>query len=656
ASMIDRAMLAQDSVRGNAVERSACYNESMRFGLLRQQALVGDMETALREGQFLVWLQPQYNQVTCELVSAEALVRWQHPARGMIPPDEFIPVFERNGFITKLDAFVWEEVCRLLRRWRDAGLPAVPVSVNISMVDVLEKSLLSTLTALTDKYGVPHWQLRLEITESAYASHPEHVVHTVRALQAAGFFVEMDDFGKGYSSLNSLKDIPVNLLKLDMRFLGSSEETGRSGLIIASVMRMAHWLNLPVIAEGVETLTQASYLKTIGCTLVQGYFFARPMPASEFETLLSTEKTGSCGPDLEIADFFNSKGMWDPNALDSLIFNSIMSGAGILECCFDNVEVLRLNDQYYETTGISREEQAAHNHQLLNLIVPEDRPLFLRALREAHHSGLMTQAEIRWQAPSGSGPRPWICVHVRRIARSRDRFLVYVTFENRTEQKNIELREHTQNERARLLLENTGLAMLDYDPALDRLELNDKHKAADAKVRTTVFEHYLSDSSAASMLHDEDRPAFRALLQELSGGGESRTLELRANIHGAGYRWCRLQCFAVPSGRGGTYRVIGLASNIQQEKDREALISTLSERLRLKTPSAYDAAIVEAVFQMLYDTEDIDEAVRAILSLLGEHYRVDRAYIFEDTPDHLACNNTYEWCAEGVEPQIDQLQ
>jgi len=286
--MLDRAQIACKTVKGNYVRRFAVYNDDMRAKMIEEQTIVSQMNAALEGGQFVVWLQPKCRLDDGRIVGAEALVRWMHPEKGMVMPGKFIPIFENNGFIMRLDEYIWEETCKLLRSWLDS-MPngAVPVSVNISRVDIYNPSLCSCLTGLIEKYHLPARMLELEITESAYTEEPELLSGVISQLRADGFKVGMDDFGSGYSSLNMLKDMPVDELKIDMRFVSGSDMTGRGGSILTSVLDMTKQLELPALIEGVETEQQALFLRGIGCDVAQGYYFHRPMPVAEFEKLLS---------------------------------------------------------------------------------------------------------------------------------------------------------------------------------------------------------------------------------------------------------------------------------------------------------------------------------------------------------------------------------
>ena len=287
--MCDRAMLAANSIKGQYNHYFAVYDEKLRDKLLREKAITDSMEAALADGQFTVYLQPKYSLTGECLAGAEALVRWIHPQFGFMSPGEFIPLFEKNGFISRLDQYVWEQVCALLRDWQDRGLPPLPVSVNISRADVLRMNLTQTLRELIATYGIDPACLHLEITESAYAENSGPIISAVDELRALGFVVEMDDFGSGYSSLNTLSRMQLDILKLDMRFVQSEIAKPAAQSLLGDIVTMAHRLNLSVVAEGIETRDQVLRLQAIGCDYAQGYYFSRPLPIPEFEALRASQ-------------------------------------------------------------------------------------------------------------------------------------------------------------------------------------------------------------------------------------------------------------------------------------------------------------------------------------------------------------------------------
>ena len=288
--MCDRAMLAVQSIKGKYGCYYAFYNNSLRDRLLRQQAIIDSMEFALKDGQFQVFFQPKYRLRDDHLAGAEALVRWTHPQWGMLSPAEFIPLFEKNGFITKLDQFVWEEVCRKLKAWEKRGYSDFPVSVNVSRADIYSVDIADLLISIVQKYELAPERLHLEITESAYTENSKQLIEVVSRLRELGFIIEMDDFGSGYSSLNMLNQMPIDVLKLDMKFIQSETAKPLERGILQFVIDLARRMRLSVVAEGVETREQLDRLLEVDCDYVQGYYFARPMPAEEFEQFLEKEK------------------------------------------------------------------------------------------------------------------------------------------------------------------------------------------------------------------------------------------------------------------------------------------------------------------------------------------------------------------------------
>lgn len=279
---------AADSSRGNHARGVTVYDSAMVEKELYSQRLISDLDEGLRQGQFKVFYQPKYliQGEAPRLYGAEALVRWAHPELGFISPGVFIPLLEENGLITRLDVYVWREAAAQLRRWRDALGFAVPVSVNLSRQDLFDAGLPERLLEIVAENGLTTGDLRLEITESAYAHDMDHVLRSVEALRSAGFRIEMDDFGAGYSSLSMLSVMPIDALKIDMKFVQNIMRAEGGYPILQSVVNMSHSMRLPAIVEGVETQEQYDLVRRAGCDVVQGYYFARPAEAAAFTDLL----------------------------------------------------------------------------------------------------------------------------------------------------------------------------------------------------------------------------------------------------------------------------------------------------------------------------------------------------------------------------------
>ena len=287
----DHAKSAADTLRNSFSESVAVYDESLREGEAYAERLLDDFRTALAQKQFAVYFQPKYGIRSPKpvLCGAEALVRWQHPELGMIPPGRFIPLFESNGLIRELDHYVWREAAAQIGDWRKRLGCSVPVSVNVSRIDMMDPDLADTFCRLVEENGLSFDDLHLEITESAYTEDSEEIIRVVSGLRARGFKIEMDDFGAGYSSLNMITKLPIDALKLDMMFIRTAfHETGNTG-ILKIMLDISRYLSVPMIAEGVETEEQMLTLQGLGCDIVQGYYFARPMPAKDFEAYLKSK-------------------------------------------------------------------------------------------------------------------------------------------------------------------------------------------------------------------------------------------------------------------------------------------------------------------------------------------------------------------------------
>ena len=278
-----RASKATKKSKDDQNHNISYFTKSDELQLQQEIVITSEMKKALKKHQFEVFLQPKYALNEGRFSGAEALVRWRHPERGLISPGFFIPIFERNGFIIELDQYIWEEVCILLRKWLDQGLQPNPISINVSRISLYHPQLISILEKLTTKYDISPKLLQLEITESAYVSDKELMVQKIEDLHKAGFTILMDDFGSGYSSLNTLKDFHVDILKIDMKFLSNKDHVKESEIIIASAVKMAKWLGMEVVMEGVETEQQKEFLSGISCDYVQGYYYAKPMSVEHYE-------------------------------------------------------------------------------------------------------------------------------------------------------------------------------------------------------------------------------------------------------------------------------------------------------------------------------------------------------------------------------------
>ena len=284
----DHAKLACDRIRGDYTKQVNYYSKELNDADLYHERLINDIDNAIANRDLIVFYQPKYGiqGEKPELKSAEALIRWKHPELGMISPGDFIPLFEGNGLIQKVDHYVWSEAASQIKKWKDKFGVTVPVSVNVSRVDIYDPDLEKTLVGILEENGLTTDDMMLEITESAYADDAKGLTDVVNELRNRGFKIEMDDFGTGYSSLNMITTIPIDVLKIDMKFIRNMNKDDKSRKLVELVMDIAKFLKVPAVAEGVEDETQLEALKGMGCEIIQGYYFSKPVPADEFEQFI----------------------------------------------------------------------------------------------------------------------------------------------------------------------------------------------------------------------------------------------------------------------------------------------------------------------------------------------------------------------------------
>lgn len=400
AQICDRAQLAQRSLKNEYNKHWAAYSPEMFTAILEDNQVTGEVSGALEHGNFIPYFQPQYDYTTGQIVGAEVLMRWQHPEKGLLLPLKFIPVLEKNGFIYELDKYAWRQACKCMRQWKDEGISPPPLSVNVSRRDIYQDDLIDTLVSLIEEYGLEPDDLRLEITESGYIENAQLLSNTIQKLSELGFYIEMDDFGSGYSSLSILKDLPFNLVKLDMSLVRESSQPGRAGSILTSIVHLAHQINVPVIAEGVETYSQAEFLKSIGCHYMQGYLFSKPVPFPVYNSLI---KNGSSRIAGETEDPLpgGSDEYFTQDSQETLLFNNYVGGAYIAEFCNNCVNILRTNDRFFSVLNISREQWEGMSTDFTSYLSAEDRKTYTDMLTAA----IVTAQEAECELDGGKETR-----------------------------------------------------------------------------------------------------------------------------------------------------------------------------------------------------------------------------------------------------------
>lgn len=353
--LLDRAFIATRFAKESYHSRIRVYDKAMFSKTDKEYHILSDFFKAIKQNEFIFYLQPQCRASTGKIVGAEALTRWKKSDGSLVSPALFIPVLESHGLITDLDLYIWEEVCKWISRCIESGIKPLPVSVNVSVVDIIHTDIASVFEGLTHKYGISRDLIKIEITESAYMSNTEDINSAVQSLREKGFLVLMDDFGSGYSSLNMLKSLSLDIVKLDAQFLRTDKSDEEKSIqILESVTNMTKTLGLPIIVEGVESREQMEFLQNIGCSYMQGYYFYKPMPADDFEKLLSdSSKIDSSGIKLKTNKQFRLQEILGDAIYSDNMLNNIL-GPCAFYALYDNndVDIVRFNEQFYEAVDV----------------------------------------------------------------------------------------------------------------------------------------------------------------------------------------------------------------------------------------------------------------------------------------------------------------
>ena len=389
---------------------------------------------AIVKGGLFPYYQPQYNHTTHKLIGVEALMRWKPPGFDMQTPSVFIPVLEESGLIHEADLFLFEQICEFLRRCLDNGVSVVPVSFNISRYDFYQHDYVAELEEIRKKYNVPVELLRAEITESAAIGGTSLMASVIKKLHACHYQVEMDDFGAGYSSLNALKDLPVDGIKLDMAFLSSDVE-GRGGTVIKAVVQMAKWMSLSIIAEGVETKEQADFMQSIGCNYIQGFLYSKPLPENELVDLLQKSESEDLMPQMQFS--VDAVNFWNPNSYETLIFSQYVGPAAVFSYENGVVEILRVNKKYINELGINVSEEDIVRTNPWEHQSEDGKKKYEETIRKAIFSGEEKACETWRRYASDCCGEESICIrsHIQVIGKSGNQTVFYARIRNVTAEK-----------------------------------------------------------------------------------------------------------------------------------------------------------------------------------------------------------------------------
>ncbi|WP_394525819.1 EAL domain-containing protein [Lacrimispora sp. JR3] len=537
STMYDRAIIALNSIKGNYAKRIGWYDPGMKQKMEDDQVLLSEIQRALENQEFIFYVQPQCNMLTGKIIGMESLVRWQHPVRGIISPGEFIPHLERNGFIIHLDLYIWEMVCRQFSSWIKAGCHPIPISVNMSRMDIYGINVVEKFKQLVKQYEIDPKYLEIEITESAYAEDYELIRKVVEDLRKAGFPVFMDDFGSGYSSLNMLRDVNVDVIKIDTKFLDMNENSKRRGMgILETIVRMARVMQFKVIAEGIEEKEQADFLINIGCIYGQGYYYYKPMSVTEMEELLKNDSNldyrgiqARQMRELKLEDLFNE------NITSEAMMNNVLGAIALYEVYEDNCGLLRVNEEYYRITGDNPVDLGESREFLQQKVYQDDRDRVLRIFENAYKSPVHG-AEGIFRRLRLSGEFMWIHLRVFFLREQDGRCLYYGTVRDATEQ--MEQRKKLEDSQ-KILSEVMKLAGLMGIYCEEDLPLYFANNEMLHLMGYDTYEMFIRDIGGRiiDIIHPEDRETLREKVLRCSVPGMEYRFRYRIRKRDRSFMW-----------------------------------------------------------------------------------------------------------------------
>lgn len=573
--MCDRAVIALRTVKGSYFDRVALYDPGMREALVLEREVVAGIESALREDRIELFLQPKCNIRTGKIVGAEALARWRHPERGIVAPGEFIPLIERNGLVCSLDLRVWEKTAAWIRGLIDEGVQPVPVSVNVSRADIYLVDVAAELHALVERYGIEPSLIEVEITESAYSERPDRIVAAFDELAERGFTVLMDDFGSGYSSLNMLKDINVDVLKIDMRFLDRDDR--RSKDIMESVIRMARWLDLPVIAEGVETREQVNFLLDVGCSYAQGYYYARPMEAAAFEALLtdgSKVQHEQCALQDARRPILDFRDLLHENTISDRMLSSIIGSVALYSYADGDLRLIRGNEAYRRLIATLGEgvNGAEEGGSLLPFVHDEDRDALVAAAEETVRSCPDDGVEVVVRRMGTNGCH-WHKMRLFHLNTTNGSATVYGSVTDVTERMEYMEALRKSEQRFEMTLEASGTVVFELDIPTRTARYSEFLQQAFGLAETVANapEGFIEQGTVA----EESIEDFRAIYRDLYAGAPRTSAVVRAIMGDGSRAWNRVTLLAMPNEAGAPAKAVGLVENVTRETEMDLLLKRL---------------------------------------------------------------------------------
>ncbi len=435
--LLNCATLCMDKQRSSIQNTYTIFTKEFREKMHQEATITSQMQNALDNDEFTLYYQPQYNASNDTLVGAEALCRWRKSDGTILLPSVFIPVAEKNGFIRVLDKIIWQKAFSDVKHWLDSGIKPVPISVNISRVSLESDALIYAIKRLGDEYKVSPEYIHFEITESAYMSEQSGLIDRINKLKELGYLIAMDDFGSGYSSLNTLKDLPIDILKLDMGFIRDETNMDKGGNIITSIVRMAHSLDLLTVAEGVETKEKVTFLKSIGCDIFQGFVFSRPINEKQFISLMQSSEISTLNKKRNNTTSFDLNNFFNPDSNESKMFEELTGPAAILSFNEqnDDIELIRYNQKCLKLFGLEGTDNKNVRKHLQNFLKKDKDNVYISCLRIASVSG-NEEVCVTQNKNFITKKSLWVKSNIWKIGENDSNYIIYVLLSDITEEKN----------------------------------------------------------------------------------------------------------------------------------------------------------------------------------------------------------------------------
>ncbi|MBO5289289.1 MAG: EAL domain-containing protein [Spirochaetales bacterium] len=558
--IINFASFAMNKTNDKSFNTYCFYNNEMREKLLLEASITSQMRKALENEEFNLYFQPQYNHSSGAMVGAEVLCRWIQADGTIISPGVFVPIFEKNGFIKELDQYIWRKSFETIKHWIEVGEEPVPISVNISRISLETDEIIDVIASLKEKYDIPTHLLHFEITESAYINDQVQLIRRINEIRNLGFIIAMDDFGSGYSSLNTLKNMPIDILKLDMGFLRGNTNMDKGGNIISSLVRMAQDLELSTVAEGVETVSQADYLKSIGCDVVQGFLYAKPMPQIQFENLVEASIKEVVPKKEHFVGNLNINNLYNPESSETIMFTNYSGAAAIIECIHDSVSFIRVNDKFLSLFGFDETPYREFKKSFFDHFDAGDMLQFRAAIEYAMSTSNETQCVFKYHHRK-INEIIWAKFHIWKISSTGQRFTLYILADNITLEKSSETELIKFKSEMNMIIDNSpiGMCLLKINKrpnkVLSAIKMSVvKTNQAFADLSGFSKEEVLSwtEKETSAVIHPVDLPGFLLRMRHILSDNfhESVSYVYRAKRKDGRYVWIKVLATGIKNDDG----------------------------------------------------------------------------------------------------------